>query len=103
MAEGPAGDALLRVRSLLFVPGGRPEMIAKVPRWSPGVTVVDLEDAVAAGSKDRARQAAVAAIAGPGHRAGPRPGGAGPGESPVISGGETARGVADAREVLTSG
>lgn len=57
----PAGP--LVVRSLLFVPGGRPDMVAKVPRWSPDVTVVDLEDAVAAADKDRARQAAVTAIA----------------------------------------
>lgn len=57
-------DAPLTVRSLLFVPGGRPDMVAKVPRRSPDVTVVDLEDAVAADDKDRARQAAVAGIVG---------------------------------------
>jgi len=62
--RGPAGAAPLTVRSLLFVPGGRPDMVAKVPRWSPDVTVVDLEDAVAPGDKERARQAAVSAIAG---------------------------------------
>lgn len=63
MTEVPAAGAPLRVRSLMFVPGGRPDMVAKVPRWSPDVTVVDLEDAVAAGDKDSARGAAVAAIA----------------------------------------
>lgn len=67
MADGP-----LTVRSLMFVPGGRPDMVAKVPRWSPDVTVVDLEDAVPPAGKDAARQAAVAAIAdlaaGPGPR-----------------------------------
>jgi citrate lyase subunit beta/citryl-CoA lyase len=50
-------------RSLLFVPGNRPDMIAKVPRWSPDAVAVDLEDAVAAGDKDDAREAAVRAIA----------------------------------------
>lgn len=150
MAEGPAGEVPLRVRSLLFVPGSRPDMVAKVPRWSPDVTVVDLEDAVAQDDKDRARQAAVAAIAdlasGPGsgllvlvrvnppgtpwftadvaavagsHAAGvvlpklddPAQAGelrsllAGHGrpDATVIAGLETARGVADARELLTCG
>jgi citrate lyase subunit beta/citryl-CoA lyase len=53
----------LEPRSLFFVPGDRPDMVAKIPRWHPDVAVVDLEDAVAAGEKDRARAAAVAAIA----------------------------------------
>ena len=35
-------------RSLLFVPGGRADMIAKAPRSSPDAIAVDLEDAVAA-------------------------------------------------------
>ncbi|MGE5289974.1 MAG: HpcH/HpaI aldolase/citrate lyase family protein [Micromonosporaceae bacterium] len=51
-------------RSLLFVPGDRPDMAAKVPRWSPDATVVDLEDAVRARDKERARQDCVAAAAG---------------------------------------
>lgn len=50
-------------RSVLFVPGSRPEMIAKVPRWHPDVAVVDLEDAVAAAQKVAARRDAVSAIA----------------------------------------
>jgi citrate lyase subunit beta/citryl-CoA lyase len=50
-------------RTLFFVPGSRPDMIAKIPRWRPDVAVVDLEDAVAAGEKDAARTAAVAAVA----------------------------------------
>lgn len=40
---------------MLFVPASRPDMIAKVPRWSPDLTVVDLEDAVAADAKSLAR------------------------------------------------
>lgn len=51
-------------RSLLFVPGHRPDMVAKVGRWRPDAVVVDLEDAVAAADKDRARDAAVEAVAG---------------------------------------
>ena len=52
----------LAPRSLFFVPGSRPDMIAKVPRWQPDVVVVDLEDAVAASEKQEARRAAIAAI-----------------------------------------
>lgn len=51
-------------RSLLFVPGSRPDMIAKVTRWRPDATVIDLEDAVAAADKEPARRAGVAAAAG---------------------------------------
>lgn len=53
----------LAPRSLFFVPGSRPDMIAKVPRWQPDVAVIDLEDAVAASEKRSARAAAVTAIA----------------------------------------
>jgi citrate lyase subunit beta / citryl-CoA lyase len=45
-------------RSLLFVPGGRAEIIAKAPRSGPDAIVVDLEDAVAADDKDAARRTA---------------------------------------------
>ncbi|PVZ05818.1 HpcH/HpaI aldolase/citrate lyase family protein [Actinomycetospora cinnamomea] len=50
-------------RSLLFVPGSRPDMVAKVPRWSPDAVAVDLEDAVAPADKETARAAAVRAVA----------------------------------------
>ena len=60
--DAPA--ARMRVpRSLLFVPGARPDMVAKVPRWSPDAVAVDLEDAVAAGDKESARDATVRAVA----------------------------------------
>jgi citrate lyase subunit beta/citryl-CoA lyase len=52
----------LTPRSLLFVPGGQPDKIAKVPRWSPDVAVVDLEDAVPAAEKEAARAQAVAGL-----------------------------------------
>jgi citrate lyase subunit beta / citryl-CoA lyase len=53
---------LTRIRSMLFMPGTRADMIAKIPRFAPDVAVVDLEDAVAAGEKERARPVAAAAI-----------------------------------------
>ncbi|MDL5159188.1 CoA ester lyase [Actinomycetospora sp. Odt1-22] len=49
-------------RSLLFVPGDRPDMVAKAPRSSPDAIAVDLEDAVAPGDKDEARRTAVHAV-----------------------------------------
>jgi citrate lyase subunit beta / citryl-CoA lyase len=53
---------LTRVRSLLFMPGTRADMIAKIPRIAPDVAAVDLEDAVAPADKDGARDTAAAAI-----------------------------------------
>ncbi len=46
---------MLRLRSVMFVPGGRADMIAKVGRFAPDVAVVDLEDALAAADKDEGR------------------------------------------------
>ena len=53
---------LTRVRSLLFMPGTRADMVAKIPRIAPDVAAVDLEDAVAPADKDGARATTVAAI-----------------------------------------
>ena len=53
---------LTRARSLLFMPATQAGMIAKIPRIAPDVAVADLEDAVAAGDKERARDIAAAAI-----------------------------------------
>lgn len=50
------------LRSLLFVPGGRADMIAKVGRSAPDGVVLDLEDAVAPGDKDTARATVVEAL-----------------------------------------
>lgn len=52
-----------RLRSLLFVPGGRPDLLRKVGRCRPDAVVVDLEDAVAPDAKDTARRAALDALA----------------------------------------
>jgi citrate lyase subunit beta / citryl-CoA lyase len=51
-----------QVRSMLFVPAHRPEMVAKTVRWRPDIVVVDLEDAVPVSEKESARQLAVTAI-----------------------------------------
>lgn len=50
------------MRSLFFVPGSRPDMVAKVPRFAPDVAVVDLEDAVVPADKESARAATVEAL-----------------------------------------
>lgn len=44
-----------RWRSVLFVPGNRPELAAKAPRSGPDLVVLDLEDAVPAPAKVEAR------------------------------------------------
>lgn len=50
-------------RSLLFVPGSRPDMIAKVTKNHPDLAVVDLEDAVPAAEKGTARETVRTALA----------------------------------------
>jgi citrate lyase subunit beta/citryl-CoA lyase len=50
------------MRSLLFVPGNRVELLAKVSRSAPDAVVVDLEDAVPTDSKDTARAGVAAAL-----------------------------------------
>ncbi len=51
-----------QVRSMLYVPAHRPEMVAKTVRWRPDIVVVDLEDAVPVAEKESARHLAVTAI-----------------------------------------
>ncbi|MFT3871869.1 MAG: aldolase/citrate lyase family protein [Nocardioides sp.] len=58
----PSSTTLV-ARSMLFVPGNKPSMIAKIPSVRPDLAVVDLEDAVAPAHKDAARHSAVAALA----------------------------------------
>lgn len=47
------------LRTLLFVPGDRPERFSKAAAAGADVTIIDLEDAVAADAKDIARHNAV--------------------------------------------
>jgi citrate lyase subunit beta / citryl-CoA lyase len=44
-----------RLRSVLFAPASRPEVLAKLPRSGPDAVVLDLEDAVPATMKPEAR------------------------------------------------
>jgi citrate lyase subunit beta/citryl-CoA lyase len=54
--------AAFTARSVLFVPGHRPQMLAKVERSRPDAVVVDLEDAVAPSDKEDARATAMQAL-----------------------------------------
>lgn len=47
--------AVRTARTLLFVPGDRPERFAKAAAAQPDIVLIDLEDAVAAPDKDSAR------------------------------------------------
>ena len=51
----------LRLRSVLFAPASRPELLPKLPRSGPDAVIIDLEDAVAPAGKAQARPVAVAA------------------------------------------
>lgn len=55
---------MFAANSLIFVPGSRPDRFAKARGAGAGLTVIDLEDAVAPADKDSARAAALAQIAG---------------------------------------
>jgi citrate lyase subunit beta/citryl-CoA lyase len=59
----PRNRAQLRLRTLLFVPGDRPDRVPKAAAAGADAIVVDLEDAVALSRKDAARQAVAGALA----------------------------------------
>ena len=44
------------LRSLLFIPGNQPKMLAKASSVSPDAFVLDLEDSVPAAEKKNARK-----------------------------------------------
>lgn len=50
------------LRSLLFVPASRSDMIQKAPRFGADALILDLEDGVAPEAKPRAREQAAAAL-----------------------------------------
>jgi citrate lyase subunit beta/citryl-CoA lyase len=60
----------MSARSYLYVPGHRPEMLAKAASRGADALIIDLEDAVPADRKDEARAAAVSFLEGR-DRAGP--------------------------------
>jgi citrate lyase subunit beta/citryl-CoA lyase len=51
------------IRSLLFAPGNRPDLIGKFPRYPADAVAIDLEDAVPEAEKDDARRALPAIVA----------------------------------------
>lgn len=55
----------MRLRSLLFVPGDRPERFAKATASGADAVILDLEDSVAPSAKERARAAVADCLAGP--------------------------------------
>lgn len=59
---------MFAANTVLFVPGSRPDRFAKARAAGAGLTVIDLEDAVAASDKNSAREAALVQVAdgGPG-------------------------------------
>ena len=52
----------MRLRSLLFVPGDRPDRFEKAERSGADALILDLEDAVALGAKEAAREAVAARL-----------------------------------------
>lgn len=63
-AAGVAAAQTVRQRSLLFVPGDRPERFAKAAASGADALILDLEDSVVAAAKDAARANVVAYLAG---------------------------------------
>lgn len=57
---------MFAANSLIFVPGSRPERFPKAKASGAGLTVIDLEDAVAPPDKEAARAVALATAQGPG-------------------------------------
>lgn len=55
----------MRLRSLLFVPGDRPERMAKAAALDVDALILDLEDSVAPGAKAAAREAIAAFLSEP--------------------------------------
>ena len=54
-ADGAGGTGGVRLRSLLFVPGDRPERFVKAAASGADALILDLEDSVVAAGKDAAR------------------------------------------------
>ena len=55
----------MRLRSLLFVPGDRPERFAKAATSGADAIILDLEDSVAVSAKAAAREAVARYLAEP--------------------------------------
>jgi citrate lyase subunit beta / citryl-CoA lyase len=61
----PAAGGGMKLRSLLFVPGDRPERFAKAAASGADAIILDLEDSVAPAAKPAARRAVAAFLAEP--------------------------------------
>mgnify|MGYP005749208621 CR=1 FL=1 len=79
MTSSPAGHgtgtesgAAPVLRSLLFVPGSRPDRFAKALAAGADAVIIDLEDAVAPAAKDEARDAVLAFLRTPRAPGGPK-------------------------------
>lgn len=83
---------MLAINSLLFVPGSRPDRFAKAKAAGAGLTVIDLEDAVAEVDKGSARDAALAHLVADG----------GNGWAVRINAVTTAHGLADLLAILSA-
>ena len=59
----PTGTSVTALRSLLFSPGSRPDMMAKAKRSGADSLIFDLEDAVAPSARAAAREAVAVALA----------------------------------------
>lgn len=64
MMAGPAGHALARARSLLFVPGHTPQRFDRALASGADAVILDLEDAVAPQDKAQAREHVAAWLRG---------------------------------------
>jgi citrate lyase subunit beta/citryl-CoA lyase len=64
MHDRRCDEDCMSFRSLLFVPGDRPERFAKAAASGADALILDLEDSVAAAGKQAARDAVVAYLAG---------------------------------------
>ncbi|MET7640728.1 CoA ester lyase [Streptomyces sp. NPDC005438] len=107
------------VRSALYVPGDRPEMLARAEQRGADALILDLEDAVAPARKEVARATVVDWLAGLTHRPRPRvwvrvnPGAAGTADLAALAGlpwdgvllakAESARQVTEAYHLLGRG
>ena len=60
--RGVSNTLRMRARSLLFVPGLRPERFAKAVGCAPDIVCLDLEDSVGARDKDAARSTVLAGL-----------------------------------------
>jgi citrate lyase subunit beta/citryl-CoA lyase len=52
-----------RLRSLLYAPANRPDLVAKMARFAPDAAIIDLEDGTPASEKVSARNLAAEAAA----------------------------------------